>query len=76
MRCYFHLTKGEETMNDDRGLEVADLAQAYAQALEAVAQMHLEQPHLKHEFAGWTLTAVDDSGVVLFTVPLDLRSSG
>ena len=76
MRCYFHLTKGDEAMNDDQGLEIADLDQACAEAIEAVVQMHANNPRLTDEFAGWTLTVVDDAGVVLFTVPLDLRTAG
>jgi hypothetical protein len=70
MRCYFHLTKGEEIIRDDRGLEVTDMAQARAEAIKAVVEMCDENPGLAS--AGWTLTVADDSGIVLFTIPLSI----
>ncbi len=37
MRCYFHLVNGSEEIRDTEGLEVSDLDQAHAEALEPFA---------------------------------------
>ena len=70
MRCYFHLTKGEEIIRDDRGLELTEVAQARAEAIKAVAEMCDENPGLKS--SGWTLTVADASGNVHFTIQLSI----
>ena len=36
MRCYFHLVNGHETIPDDIGIEVSDLATAQDMALQAI----------------------------------------
>jgi hypothetical protein len=70
MRCYFHLTKGDEIIRDDQGLELSDLAQTRAEAIKAIAEMCDENPGLAS--VGWTLTVANDSGIVLFTIPLSI----
>ena len=72
MRCYFHLTRGDETIRDDLGIEVADLDDARVAATKAIAEMRAADPRLADEGAGWTLTVADVSGAVLFTIPLDV----
>ena len=71
MRVYFHLLKGEETIRDDRGIEVADIEDARTQALEAIAEMLARDPRLAGEAAGWTLAVTDAAGAVLFTLPVN-----
>jgi hypothetical protein len=70
MRCYFHLTKGDKTIRDERGLEVPDLDHARTEAIKAIAELRATQPSLAREGAGWTLIVADRSGVTLFTLPL------
>ena len=71
MRCYFHLTKGGETIRDESGIEVMNLDHARAAALKAITEMRASDPKRADEGTGWTLTVVDAAGAVLFTIPLD-----
>jgi two-component system, response regulator PdtaR len=72
LRCYFHLSKGDETIRDEHGIEVPDLDHARAEVMKAIAELRATQPRLAREGAGWTLTVADASGAALFTIPLDV----
>jgi hypothetical protein len=71
MRCYFHLINGKARIMDDVGIDVSDLDHARTEATKAVLEMRAEDPQLASESACWALTATDESGVVLFKIPLD-----
>jgi hypothetical protein len=71
MRCYFYLTKGDETIRDDEGIEVSDRESARRLALEAVAELRAVDPRRDAASDGWTLVAVDATGAILFICPLD-----
>ena len=71
MRCYFHLVNGDETILDEVGIEVSDLATAQAMALQAIGDIRNEALELGASWQGWRLDIVEPSGRVLLSIPLD-----
>jgi hypothetical protein len=67
-RYYFHLISQHRTIPDHDGVEVTDLAEAYAVAREAVEEFRRETPTRTLE--GWRLEATDASGGVVFSISL------
>ena len=70
MRCYFHLVNGSEEIRDREGLEVMDLDQAHAEALETLHALAKED-EAAATWAGWRLDVCDASGGLLFSIRLD-----
>jgi hypothetical protein len=70
-RYYFHLVSEHEVILDREGVEVADLAEAGAEALKAVEELRQEGPSAATDWAGWWLEVTDASGVVVFSISLD-----
>jgi hypothetical protein len=71
MRCYFYLTDGDETIRDDHGVEVSDLESARRFALRAIVELRRANPRLAAAAqSGWTLVAFDDTGAIVFMIPL------
>ena len=68
MRIYFHLKRGHEVLLDVEGVEVSDPQEARVQAALALEEL---RPTDVRYWSGWTLTAVDAAGRVLFSVDLD-----
>ena len=73
MRCYFYLTNGDETIRDDHGIEVSDRESARRLAVEAIVEYRAAHPQRVADGDGWTVVAVDASGAILFTFPLDIE---
>ena len=73
MRLYFHLRDRHHVMPDAEGVEVDDLEQARAAALEVLAEVRQENPSAARGWSGWTLDATDAAGRVIFS--LDLGSA-
>jgi hypothetical protein len=71
MRCYFHLVNGHETIPDDIGISVSDLATAQEMALLAIRDIREEAIQLGASWQGWRLDIVDPSGRVFSSIPLD-----
>ena len=71
MRCYFHLVNGDETILDEVGIAVSDLATAQAMALQAIDDIRNEALELGASWQGWRLDVVESSGRVLLSIPLD-----
>jgi hypothetical protein len=71
VRCYFHLVNGSEEIRDTEGLEVADLEQAHAEALETLHALAREDEEAAAAWAGWRLDVCDASGALLFSIGLD-----
>jgi hypothetical protein len=72
MRCYFHLVNSHETVPDDTGIEVLDLATAHRFALEAIDEIRDEAIGAGASWQGWRLNVVCPAGNVLLSIPLDL----
>jgi hypothetical protein len=71
MRCYFHLVNGHETIPDDTGVEVSNLAKAQVFALHAIEDIREEAIQAGASWQGWRLDVVDPSGSVLLSIPLE-----
>jgi hypothetical protein len=68
VRIYFHLKSAHEVILDPTGVEVSGSQDARVQASEVIEE--LRQTDARY-WSGWTLTATDAAGAVLFTVDLD-----
>jgi hypothetical protein len=68
VRIYFHLRSGHEVLLDREGVEVSDPHEARVQAALVIEEL---RPTDAQYWSGWTLTAVDAAGRVLFAVDLD-----
>jgi len=71
MRCYCHLVNGHETVPDDVGIEVLDLATAQIFALEAIDDIREEAAQIGACWQGWRLDVVCPAGNVLLSIPLE-----
>ena len=71
MRCYFHLVNSHETVPDDTGIEVSDLATAQHSALEAIDEIRDEAIRVGASWQGWRLDVVDQAGSILLSIPLE-----
>ncbi|HEX2135518.1 MAG TPA: hypothetical protein VHG30_06355 [Microvirga sp.] len=71
MRLFFHLVSEHETIPDMKGVEVADLSEAQAAALEVLREFRQRDPSVTGKFSGWTLRVTDAAGAVVFTLDLD-----
>ena len=68
MRLHFHLKDGHEMIPDLEGVEVSGPQEARIQAILAIEELRREAGQ---DWSGWTLTAADGSGAVLFSLDLD-----
>ncbi len=71
MRCFFHLTNGEEELLDQEGIEVRSVDDARTEALRAIDELRRETHYLQEDWNGWTLRIVDEGGMVHSTIPLN-----
>ena len=74
MRLYFHLQDGTETIRDEDGVEVPDVAVARAEALRTIHEMRREHAARLHDWTGWKLAVADDSGAVLFSLDVNAQA--
>jgi hypothetical protein len=68
VRIYFHLKDAQEVLLDVEGVEASGPQQARAQPALVIEEL---QPKDVQFSSGWTLTATDAAGQVLFAVNLD-----
>ena len=71
MHCYFHLVNSHETIRDDTGVEVSDLATAQEFALQAIDDIREEAIQAGASWQGWRLDVVCPAGNVLLSIPLE-----
>ncbi|QRM35635.1 hypothetical protein [Microvirga sp. VF16] len=71
MRCYFYLVNGHETVRDNIGIEVSDLATAREMALQTIEEIRNEAIQVGAPWQGWQLDIVDPSGRTLASIPLE-----
>lgn len=72
MRCFFHLVNGAETIPDDTGIEVPNLASAKACALEVINDLRREAEHEAQDWRGWNLNIVCPEGSILASIALGI----
>jgi hypothetical protein len=75
MRVYFHLRTEHSSIPDVQGVEVTDLEQARADALELLCDFRQEDGCAVGDLSGWTLEATDAAGRVVFWLDLDSIAS-
>jgi hypothetical protein len=68
VRIYFHLKSAHEILLDEEGVEVSDPHEARVQAALVIEELRSTDVQY---WSGWTLTAADAAGRVLFAVDLD-----
>ena len=68
MRCYFHLENDTSCLPDGDGIEIADLREARAQALQAMLEVLGEESDTDW-WTGWGFRVVDEMGRLLFLCP-------
>ena len=71
MRCYFHLVNCHDAIHDTEGLEVANLDQAHAGALQTLHGLARNNEAVAAAWEGWRLDVSDHAGAVLFSIGLD-----
>jgi hypothetical protein len=78
VRVYFKLVRGREILDDEEGLDVADLPVARTEALQALRELKRAEPAAIANWTGWRLDVTDASGAVLHSINLDaiLANSG
>jgi hypothetical protein len=70
-RYHFHLVDRHETIPDEEGLEVTDLAEACKQALRTIEELRPTRPSMAAEWKGWKLEIANASGAVVVSINLD-----
>lgn len=70
-RYYFHLANGHETVPDEEGLELDDLAEACAEAVGAIEELQRNDPSAAAKWKGWRLDVANASEAVVFSIGLD-----
>ena len=71
MRLFFHLVSKHVTLPDPEGIEVADLSEARAQALQYVGEIQDGDPAGTSETSGWTFLVTDAAGALVFSLDFD-----
>ena len=71
MRLYFDLKDSQYSLPDMNGVEVSDVDEARQVALEMIRKLRREDPAHAQGWSGWTISAVDPAGAVVFTLDLD-----
>ena len=70
MRVCFDLRAKHGAIPDREGVEVADLEQAFADALELLCELR-ENENAVRDWSGWALEAADATGRIVFSLDLD-----
>jgi hypothetical protein len=69
-RYYFHLVDSYDLIPDEVGIEIADLAQARLEALEAVHEFRQECAPTAFPPGDWRIEVTDAFGAVAFRIEL------
>ena len=72
MRYYFNLVRADETISDQVGIELADLAAQFLEPIifESLAELRKENGKV-NRWRGWMLEVRDASNNVVFVIDLD-----
>ena len=68
VRIYFHLKSAHEILLDGEGVEVSDPQETRVQVALLIEELRSKDVQY---WSGWTLTATDAAGRILFAVDLD-----
>jgi hypothetical protein len=64
-RYYFHLVDGHDIIPDDVGVNVADLAEACAETIEAVYEFRQDHAATEADWTDWQVEVADASGAIV-----------
>jgi hypothetical protein len=70
MRYYFHLVDGHEIIPDRTGVDVIDLEQVCAEAIEAIHEFRQEQSAAAAEWKDWRIEVTDAWGDIAMSLKL------
>jgi hypothetical protein len=76
MRIFFHLTNGHDSILDEEGLEVTELASAQREVLRTIDEIRQTDASQAHEWNGWMLSVVSDAGAMILSLDLHELNSG
>jgi hypothetical protein len=71
MRYFFNLTAEHNGIPDREGIDAADIEQAHAEALRAIAELRQEDPSFTTDWKGWRLEIADATGTIVLSINLD-----
>ena len=69
-RFYFHLTDGNQTLDDAEGLELAGEAAAREEARLFARDLAQGRLMSERDWAGWQVTIADERGQSLDSIPI------
>jgi len=70
-RFFFHLLKGRETVIDDAGMRLSDLAAVVSEAQRIAVRIIVSEDVPAREWTQWKLDVKDEDGTRLFFFPFD-----
>jgi hypothetical protein len=70
-RFFFHLLKGRETVTDDAGTRLSDLAAVVNEAQKIAVRIIASEDVPAQEWTRWKLDVKDEDGTRLFFFPFD-----
>jgi hypothetical protein len=70
VRVYFNLVRGNETIRDGEGMDVADLDQAVLDVMDTLRELKRTDPSRSASWKGWTVHVTDENGIAIVTLPL------
>jgi len=69
-RFYFHLTDGNQTLDDEEGLELAGEAAAREEGRLFARDLAHGKLMSERDWAGWQVTIADERGQPLDSIPI------
>ena len=75
-RYYFHFVDGRDTIPDNDGVEVADLAEVCVETIKAVYEFRRDHSAPAPDWTDWQIKVTDAAGTVALTLDLSDLARG
>ena len=69
-RYFFHLMDEKEFLGDALGVEVNQLAEVEAAAIEIIREYRIQEAEREYELRNWKLAVTDSEGAIILLLPL------
>jgi hypothetical protein len=69
-RYFFHLMDESEFLGDSLGVEVNQLSEVEAAAIEIIREYRIQEAEREYELRNWKLAVTDAKGDVILLLPL------
>lgn len=69
-RYFFHLMDESEFLGDSLGVEVSQLSEVEAAAIEIIREYRIQEAEREYELRNWKLAVTDSKGAVILLLPL------